>query len=61
MTRPKMCACPKCGAPGASLAVYTYENGWRHVECDACYYLGPGGGSIVQAIRAHNQHVQAPA
>lgn len=52
MTYPKMKPCPKCGDPDVS--VYTYENGWRHVECDECHYLGPGAGNIRQAIQDHN-------
>jgi len=59
MTRPKKEACPRCGAPGEELSVYTYENGWRHVECDGCHYMGPGEGNIVQAIRSHNARSRA--
>lgn len=61
MTAPKIKDCPKCDAPGDCLAVYTYDSGWRHVECDGCYYLGPGAGNIVQAIRLHNARVSARA
>jgi hypothetical protein len=55
MTCPKIMPCPNCGAPGTDLSVYTYENGWRHVVCCECSYLGPGAGNIIQAIRDHNQ------
>lgn len=58
MTYPKIAACPKCGASGDDLTVYTYESGWRHVECDDCYYLGPGEGNILQALRAHNERAR---
>jgi Zn ribbon nucleic-acid-binding protein len=59
-TNPKMKACPKCGLTDF-LAVYDYD-GWKHVECDngfntsasPCLYLGPGEGSIRQAIKSHN-------
>jgi uncharacterized metal-binding protein (TIGR02443 family) len=54
MSYPRKKPCPECGAPGDDLAVYTYENGWRHVECDDCGYLGPGAGNALQAIRSHN-------
>lgn len=60
--------CPKCGTIDY-LVVVTYENGWRHVECErgfnghngekGCYYLGPGEGSQKQAIRSHNEQVRA--
>ncbi len=56
MTNPKMKPCPKCGTDEA-LAVYKYDSGWRHVECDECMYLGPGEGSVRQAIKAHNDRV----
>jgi Zn ribbon nucleic-acid-binding protein len=69
-TNPKMLPCPKCGRTDF-LAVYDYD-GWRHVECDngfnstptppateACHYLGPGEGSIRQAIKSHNERVLA--
>lgn len=66
MTNPKMKPCPKCGSAD-HLDVYTYDNGWCHVECDngfnvradACHYLGPGEGSIRQAIKSHNASVAA--
>jgi uncharacterized metal-binding protein (TIGR02443 family) len=45
--------CPKCGVDD-DLTVYTYDNGWRHVECLKCNYLGPGEGSIKAAIKSHN-------
>lgn len=43
-----------CRCGNADLAVYRYDNGWRHVECDKCWYLGPGAGSVKQAIKDHN-------
>lgn len=55
MTYPKLNPCPRCGKPGEELSVYTYENGARHVECNACDYLGKAAGSILAAIRLHNQ------
>lgn len=54
MTYPKIRPCPDCGNAGDELGIYAYDNGWRHVECDACYYLGPGEGNITQAIWSHN-------
>lgn len=59
MTYPKMKPCPICGQAD-TLEVYKYENGWQHVECDlnACGYMGPGEGSILQAIRSHNEAVE---
>ncbi len=53
MTNPKIKPCPQCNS-GERMAVYAYESGWRHVECDKCYYLGPGEGSIRAAIKSHN-------
>lgn len=53
-TNPKLKPCPEC-SESDHLAVYTYDNGWRHVECTACNYLGPGEGSIRQAIKSHNE------
>lgn len=43
-----------CQCGNADLAVYRYDNGGRHVECDKCWYLGPCAGSVKQAIKAHN-------
>jgi len=40
------------------MAVYAYESGWRHVECNMCFYLGPGEGSIREAIKSHNTEQQ---
>lgn len=54
----KMTPCPNCKSD-ENLAVYGYDNGWKHVECNKCWYLGPGEGSVRQAIRAHNAHVFA--
>ena len=53
-TNPKIKPCPNCGT-AEFVAVYTYDYGWRHVECDKCHYLGPGEGSVRQAIKAHNE------
>lgn len=60
MTYPKMKPCPKCGKENA-LYVYKYDHGWQHVECDLneCGYMGPGSGSILGAIRSHNEHALA--
>ncbi len=33
MAYQKMKPCPACQS-GEYLAVYTYDSGWRHVECD---------------------------
>ena len=54
-TNQKIKPCPKCGTD-EFLAVYSYESGWRYVECDhnGCWYHGPGAGSIRQAIILHN-------
>lgn len=54
--RQKISPCPKCGSAD-HLAVYAYESAWRYVECDKCHYLGPGAGSVSQAIRSHNERV----
>ena len=37
------------------LDIYTYENGWRHVECDKCFALGPGEGSKRDAAARWNK------
>lgn len=55
MTYPRTIDCPKCGADGDTLSVYTYDSGWRYVECDTCWHRSPGEGSILQAIRSHNR------
>ncbi len=52
-TSPKMKPCPSCETADY-LAVYTYDSGWRYVECTMCDYFGPGEGSIRQAIKQHN-------
>lgn len=52
MTIKKMKPCPKCG--NSDLSIYTYDSGWRHVECDECFYLGPGEGSKSEAVNRHN-------
>ena len=53
MSNPKMKPCPTCKTD-EDLSVYSYDHGWKHVECDKCFYLGPGEGSIKQAIIQHN-------
>jgi hypothetical protein len=54
VTLPKTKPCPRCENPDTDL--YGYGDCgplvW-HVECDRCYYLGPGGTQL-QAVRAHN-------
>lgn len=57
MTLPKIKPCPKCG--NVNVDTYTYDNGWRHVECDECFYLGPGEGNKVQAVKSHNEQFEA--
>lgn len=39
------------------LAIYTYDNGWTHVECEKCCMLGPGEGSKIQAARSWNARI----
>ncbi|NTG49008.1 hypothetical protein G6M04_16650 [Agrobacterium rhizogenes] len=56
MTIRKMKPCPKCG--NTDLSIYTYDNGWRHVECNKCFYLGPGEGSKAQAVKQHNEYFE---
>lgn len=53
MALPKLKPCPNCKTDDY-LEIYTYERGWRHVECDKCFYLGPGEGSKLQAARSYN-------
>ena len=36
MTYPKLKPCPQCGELDW-LEIYTYESGWKFVECDKCY------------------------
>ena len=50
-----------CQCGNADLAVYRYDNGGRHVECDKCWYLGPCAGSVKQAIKDHNAARTLPA
>lgn len=52
MAYPKMRPCPNC-KDGANLNVFNYD-GWRHVECVMCNYLGPGCSSFTSAIRHYN-------
>lgn len=54
-TNPKMLPCGRCG--NEAVAVYEYD-GVKHVECDRCHYLGPGEGSIRQAIKSHNEQMR---
>lgn len=58
MIRPKMQPCPDCNSTD-HLSVYEYDSGTKHVECDngRCMYLGPGSGSIVGAIKLHNERI----
>lgn len=58
MTNPKPKACPICKSDDR-IFVYKYDSGWRHVECISCNYLGPGEGSVKQAIKSHNERVSA--
>ena len=39
------------------MEVYTYDSGWWHVECDKCFYFGPGEGNVRAAIKAHNDKI----
>ncbi len=60
MTNPKMKPCPRCGT-AEHLSVYGYgysSVSHRHVECDRCFYIGPGEGSIRAAIKAHNARIE---
>lgn len=57
MSYPKKLPCPHCG--DVNVVVYSYDNGTRHVECNTCYYLGPGEGSILAAIKSHNERARA--
>lgn len=55
MSYQKIKPCPVCGCK--YLSVYSYDSGWRYVECDSgngCVYRGPGAGSIKSAIKLHN-------
>lgn len=58
MSNQKLLPCHKCGTD-EFLAVYTYDSGWKHVECNKCFYLGPGCGSKKQAIIEHNKHCRS--
>lgn len=57
-TNPKMHPCPTCDSTD-NLAIYTYGNGWRYVECVKCNYMGPGEGSKRLAIAGHNEFAAA--
>lgn len=52
MAYPKMRPCPNCKDTD-NLNVFNYD-GWRHVECVKCNYLGPGCSSFAHAIRHYN-------
>jgi hypothetical protein len=65
-TNQKIRPCPQCGSAD-DVAVYKYDNGWCYVECNngfnavgkkSCRYLGPGEGSVRQAIKSHNEKCQ---
>ena len=53
---PKMKPCAKCKTD-EGLAIYTYEGGWKHVECDICMYLGRASGSMRGAVLNHNEEM----
>ena len=53
-TNPKIKPCSRCGSE--NVADYGYDNGTKHVECDACRDLGRGEGTIRQAIKSHNEY-----
>jgi len=55
-TLQKLKPCPKCKTD-EHLAIFTYESGWRHVECNKCFYFGPGKGSKREAVAAYNNRV----
>jgi Zn ribbon nucleic-acid-binding protein len=50
----KIAPCPNCKTD-ENVAVYGYESGWHHVECNKCWYLGPGMGTAAKAIKSHNE------
>lgn len=52
MSYQKIRPCPKCGSE--NLSVYKYDSGRQYVECNSCWYRGPGEGSIRAAIKLHN-------
>lgn len=54
MSKKSMLPCPTCNST-EQLVVMKYDSGWRYVECLKCNYLGPGEGSITQAILSHNK------
>lgn len=53
---PKMAPCRNCRTD-EYLSIYKYDSGTQHVECDGCYYLGPGAGSKADAIRLYNERI----
>ena len=56
-SNPIIAPCPICKTD-ENIEVYKYENGWTHVECLKCNYLGPGEGNSGAAIKAHNLRQQ---
>ena len=56
MTIQRLKPCPNCETD-LNLAIYSYDSGWKHVECTKCNYLGPSEGSKVAAARAHNERM----
>lgn len=56
MTNPKIKPCPDC-LDGGDPAVMIYDHGTRGVECLDCDRLGPGEGTIAQAIKSWNAMV----
>lgn len=56
MTRPKMKPCPECGG---DVAAWTYESGWRRVECFDCDYIATPAGNLLHAIQHHNANSSA--
>lgn len=58
MTLPQLKPCPDCGSDNVN--VFTYENGWRHCECNHCWKLGRGEGSMLAAIRWWNAQERLP-
>lgn len=57
-TLPKIAPCPRCKTD-EHIGICTYDSGWRYVECDKCWYTGPGEGNQRQAIKSHNENVAA--
>ena len=53
-----MHSCPICDTKDYLELTKTY-NGWRHVECFKCNYMGPGEGTMKLAIDGHNAFAAA--